>query len=188
MITPELITHYQHLWDTMIINHPEQVKHDAAMILSHIDKYIEVTAGTKVPPQFVGCLHYRESTCNFNTHLHNGDTLAHRTVHVPEGRPLGNPPFTWIVSARDALFTLAGLDKVQDWTLPNILYHFETYNGVGYLKHHTDILSPYVWSGTNHYQKGKYASDGKFDEDLIDRQLGCAPLFRYLTDKTLGLA
>lgn len=177
---------YQNLWDTMVINDVDNVVKAAELILKGKPAYDKVVENTKVPWYFVGALHYRESSCNFSTHLHNGDPLKERTKHVPAGRPTqGNPPFTWEESAKDALFNIKGFDKQISWTLPKILYRAESYNGLGYYKR--NIISPYVWSKTNHYKAGKYASDGVYDPNLVDKQVGVAPLIRYLTDKTLKL-
>lgn len=179
---------YQHLWDTMVITDPKIVFNTAKGIYAVKDHYIDAVKGTSVPWEVVGCLHYREGDNNFKTHLHNGDSLQHRTVNVPMHRPVeGEPPFTWEESAKDALFTLKHLDKETDWSITSILSHFERYNGTGYIQYHTDVLSPYLWAATNHYTVGKYSSDGHFDPALKDKQLGCAPLFLYLTDKTKGI-
>lgn len=179
---------YQQMWDNMTINDEETVKHTAKRILEHKETYQEVVEGTKVSWQFVGVIHYREGDLDFTTHLHNGDSLKARTKNVPSGRPIdGKPPFTWQESAKDALFTLKKLDTYTEWDLPHILFRLEAYNGLGYKNYHPEVNSPYLWSGTNFYTKGKYASDGKFDADLVDKQLGAALLFKYLTDKTLGL-
>jgi len=32
--------------------------------------------------------------------------------------------------------------------------------------------SPYVWSGTDQYNRGKYIADGHYDPHAIDKQLG----------------
>ncbi len=50
----------------------------------------------------------------------------------------------------------------------------ERYNGLGY--YHKGLPSPYVWSGTDQYVKGKYVADGVFDPNAVDSQLGCAGL------------
>lgn len=177
---------YQNLWDTMVIGDVDDVVKAAELILKGKPTYDKVVENTKVPWYFVGALHYREASCNFSTHLHNGDSLKERTKHVPAGRPVqGNPPFTWEESAKDALFNIKNFDKQDSWTLPEILYRAEAYNGLGYSKR--GVVSPYVWSKTNHYKAGKYASDGKYDSSLVDKQVGVAPLIRYLTDKTLKL-
>jgi lysozyme family protein len=60
------------------------------------------------------------------------------------------------------------------------------YNGFGYRRQQI-VFTPYLWAATNHYTKGKYVEDGVYDPNAIDHQLGCAPLIRYLTDRTLGI-
>lgn len=173
---------YQALWDSMTVLNPKSIQKIGDLIYSLKDRYEAVVDGTIMPWEFVGCIHYREGDLDFNTHLHNGDSLQHRTVNVPMHRPAtGEPPFTWEESAKDALFTLKHLDKEKDWSIVSILSHFERYNGMGYIQYHPTVLSPYLWSGTNHYHSGKYSSDGHFDPALIDKQLGCAPLYQYLT-------
>jgi len=179
---------YQEMWDNMVVTNESSVIRAAKLILEHKETYQEVVVGTEILWEIVGIIHYREATCDFKTHLHNGDSLKARTKNVPSGRPLtGTPPFSWQESAIDALITLKKFNEYTRWTLPQILIRLEKYNGVGYLKHHPDVPSPYIWSGTSYYTKGKYASDGKFDAELVDKQMGAAPIFRYLTDKTLGL-
>jgi hypothetical protein len=50
----------------------------------------------------------------------------------------------------------------------------ERYNGIGYAN--KGLPSPYIWSGTDQYVKGKYVADGVFSPDVVDKQLGCAGL------------
>lgn len=179
---------YMDMWNNMVITDEEAVIEAAKLILEGREVYEEVVKDTGVPWQIIGLTHYREGSCIFNTHPHNGDSLKKRTVNVPAGRPLvGEPPFTWQESAWDCYFNLKHLDKVPEWSLPVIMWQLEAFNGLGYLKYHPTVPSPYIWSKTAFYTKGKYASDGKFDPELVDKQTGCAPLFRYLSDKTLGL-
>ena len=66
----------------------------------------------------------------------------------------GKPPFTWEESASDAL-ALRGLRGDTDWSLAGTLYQLEGYNGWGYRLYHQHVLSPYLWSYSNHYQSGK---------------------------------
>src|ERR1022692_3987605 len=111
---------------------------------------------------------------NFNQHLHNGDPLTARTVHVPAGRPPnGSPPFAWEQSATDAL-TFQGFANLTDWSLPVILYRLEAYNGFGYRKLAPPINTPYLWSFSNQYTSGKYVADGKFDPHAVSPQCGAA--------------
>jgi lysozyme family protein len=49
--------------------------------------YERVGALAKVPWYFIGIVHGLEASFHFSGHLHNGDPLSTRTVHVPAGRP-----------------------------------------------------------------------------------------------------
>lgn len=179
---------YQGLWDLMIVTDESDVISAAKEVLKHKDRYMAVVEGTNVPWQTIGVTHYREADCDFTCHPHNGDSLQHRTVNVPSGRPVaGNPPFAWEDSAKDCYFNLNQWDKVETWNIVTILSKLEAFNGFGYRDYHPTVLTPYLWSGTNNYTVGKYASDGKFDPTLKDKEMGCAPIYRYLTDTTLNL-
>ncbi len=115
--------------------------------------------------------------------MHNGDPLTARTKNVPAGRPVNcNPPFTWEESATDALM-YQKIDKWKDWSLPGLLYKLEEYNGWGYRISHPHVLSPYLWSYSNHYTKGKYVADGTWSETAVSKQCGVAVLLRRLAEK-----
>lgn len=138
-----------------------------------------------MPWYFIAALHMRESGMNFNTHLHNGDSLTKRTVRTPSNRPSHEPaagtgkPYSFTESATDAL-TQNGkeLDKWTDWSIPGMIYLFEKYNGWGYKN--KGLVSPYVWSGSQFYTSGKYVQDGIYSNTTIDKQLGAAILVKYL--------
>lgn len=175
---------YDELWHNMEIK-PEKlsvIEAVADRIISFKDRYTPIQEVTNVPWYFIGLLHLRESNNNFDTHLHNGDPLSSRTTHVPAGYPkVGSPPFTFIYSAVDALKYMK-LDKVDSWDIPRIAYYFEEYNGFGYRK--KKINSPYLWSGTNHYVKGKYVRDGVYNANVVDQQLGVMPILKLILNKT----
>lgn len=123
-----------------------------------------------------------EAGLRFTGHLHNGDPLTARTVHVPKGRPkTGNPTFTWEQSAADAL-QIAKLDSWDDWTVPGVLYKLEAYNGFGYRTRHPEVLSPYLWAASNHYTRGKYVADGTFSPTAVSKQCGGAVLLRRMAE------
>lgn len=179
----ELEKEYQSLLDTIELTRPDQIRATTAKLLGFADRYKEVEKLTGVPWYFVAVIHYRESNCDFNTHLHNGDSLARRTVRVPRGYPKTHSgPFTWIESAVDAL-KLKGLHLNTDWSWPRICYELERYNGFGYRQYHPSTLSPYLWAGTSHYTSGKYVSDGKWSSTTEDVQLGTIPLIVNLGAK-----
>lgn len=170
-------------YSAMILDiHKPELAKVCTKIKKNISRYQEVADHFKMPPEVVGVIHSLEGSLNFNTHLHNGDPLSRRTTHVPKGRPKnGTPPFSWEVSAIDAL-TGDGASNVETWDLPHTLYWIEGFNGWGYQLYHSKINSPYIWSFTNKYVRGKYDKDGHFNADLVSDQCGAAALL-----KTLGL-
>lgn len=152
----------------------------ARAIVDEKTRYMSVQTATGVPWWWVGIVHTLEGNRNFATHLHNGDSLKARTVRKPYNRPAtGTAPFTWQVSAEDAL-RLKGLHEEHDWSIPKALWNFERYNGFGYTR--LGVNSPYVWSYTNLYTRGKYVSDGKYDATAVSQQCGAAAILRTLID------
>jgi hypothetical protein len=102
---------------------------------------------------------------------------------VPAGRPAaGDPPFTWGASAVDAL-RLRRIDRVDDWSLHRILYELEGYNGWGYRLHHPHVKSPYLWSFSNQYTRGKYIADGTWSDSAVSGQCGAAVLVKRLEQR-----
>lgn len=153
---------------------------------------VAATLANGIPWWFIGITHYMEAglygSKNFSYHLHCGDPLTGRTFHVPKGRPKANPgggntppsgvnPYTWEESALDAL-SFMGYDKIKDWSMENCLVLFEKFNGMGYKKR--GIPSPYLWSFTQHYTKGKFVADGKFDPNAVSLQPGTAAIMKGL--------
>jgi lysozyme family protein len=152
-------------------------------ILENRTRYESVADALKLPWYLVAAIHSMESGLDFSRHLHNGDPLRFRTVHTPAGRPKkGNPPFSWEESAIDAL-KLRRLDKVKVWSLPRVLYELEGYNGWGYRLYHPHVLTPYLWSGSNHYVSGKYIADGRWSDTARSKQIGAALIIRRLEER-----
>lgn len=149
--------------------------------VQYYDTYRKIENTLNIPWYAVAAIHYRESNYNFGTHLHNGDSLTKRTIHVPAGRPVkGAPPFNWYDSAVDALL-YDNLENTDQFTIGELLLTLEKYNGMGYYTYH-NMFSPYVWNDTQYYTAGKYASDGIFNSVLKDNQVGCAPLIAALIE------
>ena len=143
--------------------------------------YQPIAADTGVAWWVIGLIHEMECRCDFNRHLHNGDPLDAPTVRVPKGRPPGTGPFSFADSAKDAL-THDKMAGWTDWSIPAVLYKLERYNGWGYRKHHPEVLTPYLWSFTNHYTKGKYVADGRFDANAVSKQVGAAAILRQMAN------
>lgn len=175
---------YTHLINTMKIKSSwaPAVASVAAKIRKNRKHYEEISklCGGDIPWQFIGVIHNLECGLSFSKHLHNGDSLKARTKRVPQQRPeKGSPPFTFEESAVDAL-KIKGYDKITDWSFERMAYELERYNGWGYRQYHSHVLSPYLWSGSNHYTKGKYITDGKWSETTVSKQIGVIPLLTLL--------
>lgn len=152
-----------------------------AMMRKSRGRYDAVGELTGVPWHFIAVIHALESSFNFRAHLHNGDfPLTARTRQVPAGRPLKwLPPSDWESSARDAL-RLLGFTGQLDWSLERTLYRLEAYNGLGYRS--LGVPTPYLWSFSNHYDRGKYVADGKFSATARSQQCGAAVMLKLLQD------
>ena len=186
-LTNDLKGDYQGKFNTCVIRPNRMADVDALVAQIAANKKRYVAAGNPVgtPWYVVGVIHALESSLNFGRHLHNGDPLTARTVQVPAGRPkTGQPPFTWEASASDAL-RFQGFDKWKDWSIPGTLFKLEGYNGFGYRDNHPDVPSPYLWSFSTHYSRGKYVADGKFSPTTVSAQCGVAVLLRRLAEKNL---
>ena len=176
---------YEQLFATMEIKTSRVEAADAIVtkIADHKGVYEAIMLQTGVPWQMVGIFHSMEAGLNFGGHLHNGDPLNARTVQKPKGRPKsGTPPFTFAESAIDAL-QYDGLAGLPGWQLAETLYRFEKYNGTGYRKR--GINSPYLWSFSNHYSKGKFVKDGKFDPNAVSKQCGAVVLLKRMIDREI---
>jgi lysozyme family protein len=145
-------------------------------------RYEAVSARSKVPWQLIGIMHGLECGYSFFRHLHNGDSLAGPTTHVPEGRPPGwNGTGSWEDSAVDAVrFKFKG---ITDWSLPQVLYALESFNGFGYRP--KGIRSPYLWSFSNLYTKGRYVADHVYDPEAESKQVGSALVLKMLEQRGL---
>jgi len=139
------------------------------------EEYRARFAALEVKPQHI------ESSFNFRAHMHDGDyPLSQRTRQVPSGRPMvWLPPSDWEASATDAL-RLMGFAGAKDWSLPRILYRLEAYNGFGYRK--LGRATPYLWSFSNLYDRGKFIADGRFSAAARSQQCGAAVMLKVLAN------
>lgn len=174
---------YEELFEScdIIDSRKEAVKAATHRILKGKPRYERVADQTGVPWFVVGAIHELEGACRFDRHLHNGDPLNACTVHWPKNRPAGEPPFSWEQSAVDAL-SFTGLSRWNDWSIAGALFKLESYNGLGYRLYHPEVKSPYLWSFTNQYSKGKYAADRQFDPNLVSQQAGVVALLLGLEE------
>lgn len=177
----DLADEYQALFAAARIRPERQEQADwhLAMMRQARPRYEAMARRAGVPWQFIAAIHGMEASFNFRAHLHNGDFPLHqRTRQVPAGRPLRwLPPSDWESSAMDAL-RLLGFTGQTDWSLPRTLHRLEAFNGFGYRR--MARASPYLWSFTTLYERGKYVADGRFDPRAGSKQCGTATMLKVL--------
>lgn len=143
-------------------------------------RYQFVESKTGVPWWVVAIIHEREGSQSWATNLAQGDPWDKISTHEPAGQ---GPFDSWESAAINALKPYA---HWTDWSVGGTLTFFEIYNGEGYYER--GLPSPYNWSGTNQYVRGKYIADKAFDPNVIDKQPGCAALIArmHILDQAVG--
>lgn len=160
-------------WGQARLTRPAELNAAAKRLLANKARYAAVAAKAGVPWPFVAVVHLRESGADFRKSLAQGDPWDKRSTHVPAGR---GPFNSWEEAAIDALVACPPYaTRNGDWSIGGTLTMLERYNGLGYAN--KGRPSPYVWSGTDQYERGKYVADGKYDANVVDKQLGCAGVF-----------
>lgn len=177
--------HYQDTYDKIIITDSIRLDYIDKKFKKYIGRFEEVAAKSYLPWYAIGFISYRESSFDFQSHLHNGDPLSRRTRRVPKGYPkTGTPPFTWEYSAIDALKKMGrGLTSeektlLMNGDIPALLWYLERYNGFGYMRR--GVNSPYVWGCTSAYTKGRYVADGKWSKNAVSKRVGGAAILKML--------
>jgi lysozyme family protein len=183
---PALKEEYRTLFNSMTFRpqFQESLNWHVTLISAARLRYEQVGKLVGVPWYFIGAIHGLEASFNFRAHLHNGDfPLKARTRQVPAGRPLvWLPPDDWESSAKDAL-RLLGFTGQSDWSLERTLYRLEAYNGFGYRK--VGVPTPYLWAYSNHYDRGKFVADGKWNAKARSQQCGAAVLLKAIANAGL---
>ena len=173
----------------------EQIEQFKAAYLNNQERYKSLAEKTGVPPELLALIHYRENTNDyfsgtFGVHLHNGQELGKTTTVYPVGICF----YDFDTAAVDAMkgqqsninqFNLTA--DSQD--LVAMLCFAECYNGKGY--YNKGRNSPYIYSGTNLYTKGKYVEkkdeNGKthsvYEPELVDQQVGAYVLLSSLMEE-----
>lgn len=157
-------------------DHLYDLKWIARQILKHKDRYDIVAFKTGMPWYLLASLHSLEASMDFNTYIQNGDPLFNKegdpikTTHVPAGV---GPYMSWEESCIAAF-----RNKKGPWDLGSCLKFAEEYNGIGYRKR--CVPTPYLWSYTDQYVKGKYKADHTYDPEAQSKQPGVAAIFKVL--------
>lgn len=141
-------------------------------------RYRDIERETGVPWPVVAVIHEREASQRWDRSIAQGDPWARKSTHVPKGR---GPFISWREAALDALKNCAPYAaRWHDWTYGGALTLLVMYNGLGYDRR--GMPSPYAWASTDQYERGKYVSDGVFDPNAVDRQLGCAAMLKRMAE------
>lgn len=177
----ELKPEYTYLWKNMVTKADKSaaVTEIAKKLIGKKARYLSVAAKTGVPWHVIAALHNRESDADFTTYLGNGQPLSRKTTETPKGR---GPFKTWEDGAIDAL-KFDGLDQITDWSPERACFELEVFNGFGYRGQ--GINSPYLWSFTNHYTRGKYTETPRrsvYRPELVDAQCGAVPVMRRIME------
>jgi lysozyme family protein len=165
-------------WVAHVVPNPDRVDEIAAVAArltqaGPLGHYADVTARIAVPVVVQATICEREDGNDFTKSPAQGDPWDRPSIHVPRGRG----PFTsWVDAAVDAWSVCDQLNvlSVPAWSLAYGCWKWEGYNGFGYRAH--GRRTPYVLGGTNLQQPGKYVSDGSFDPNHMDTQLGALPV------------
>ncbi len=146
---------------------------------SGMGAYQSVERITGVPWQVVAVVHALEASFDWNDNLMNGQPWNKKTTWVPKG----HGPWTSWEKAAVAAFELKKKEGKlpKTWGLGETLEFLLKFNGLGY--EGRGLVSPYLWSFTNHYQSqggGKYVKDGEFSRSAISKQVGAAVILKEL--------
>ncbi len=132
----------------------------------NIITYQQIATRTDIPAILIAAIHFRESGCDFNYTIKNGDeVLDDPADFVDDAVSVLTADKTYNEFKRDI-----GLTK-DSRNLLAMLQYAEYWNGMGCKKHDKGI-NPYLYAGTNIYTSGKYVSDGEWDSTKVDRQPG----------------
>ena len=152
----------------------------------HKARYFAVATQVNLPAELIAALHWRESSGDFSTYLHQGDPLGRPAVNVPNDIPVFHK---WEDAAVHALQLKRGLQAEMKLEQASkdaaaIATYAEHYNGLGYAN--MDRPSPYVFAGTNAYERGKYVADGRYSGSTRDTQPGVVAMLGRVSELSVS--
>lgn len=176
----EMAQRFERLWDTVQIRpqYTAQVQAAYHLCWKGSSRYIEVSNAVNIPWEVIAVIDKMEGNCDPLAVLHNGERIVgtnKKTTLVPAGR---GPFKTWVAAAIDAIGVEGKRPTGFRFDVANTLYYLTSYNGWGY--ENKGINTPYLWSYTNHYTKGKYVRDGVYDPNAVSKQIGAVPVLKAL--------
>jgi lysozyme family protein len=153
---PKTLGTYEKLLSTTrYTSNDKQLDNWVTKIQENKSRYRAIEASTGYPRLLVAAIHAKESSLDFAANMVNGEPLHRVTRKKPEG--LG-PWKSWEAAAETAMNLLKGkgLTAKVDSSLSTaqIACLLEYYNGLGY--RNKGVNSPYLWAGTNHYERGRF--------------------------------
>ena len=169
----------QQLWKAMQIPAGVRVRATDARVRAIADgkpRYDQVANATGVPWYVIGMIHEMEGGLNFATHLHNGDPLTARTVHVPSGPPAYRRSPVPVGGQRHRRADDGGLSRGQ--TVDDRAHRLPArglqWLGLSLAQHRRQ----HALSVERHQQlpKGKFVRDGVFDPNAVSGQIGAMAL------------
>lgn len=172
-----LVAANERRWEAMHLNAHRIAAFDAtAKRLSDLrPRLLPISLKTGVPWWVIAVILEREGAGRTDRYLGNGQPLDRVTTEEPVGRGPFYGADAFDRGCLDALIDCpphtAGW---HDWSPGGTLTALEEYNGLGYAERGKP--SPYVWSGTDQYERGKYVADHVYDPRAIDEQEGCAAI------------
>ena len=145
--------------------------------LRHRSRYEAIAQRTWIPWELIAWIHYRESSFNFNTYLHNWQRLWTRTTIVPRWILF----HSWDEAAIDALrWPRASYGNPTGDNLASQADFAERFNGLWY--RNRGLLSPYVMAGSQAYERqwGMFVRDGVFSRWTRDPRVWVMPIVMAL--------
>ena len=172
-----LKANYTALLANMKITREAQVDATAKKLIGFIDqgRYKAACDITGVPQIVAAASFEREASSNFLLSPAQGDPLDRVSYNVPRGLGPYLGSGAWTRAAIDA-YKIDRLDTVgaANWSWERSCFEEELFNGFGPRLHGRN--SGYLWSGSNNYTGGKYVSDGVWNSEAVDSQLGVIPI------------
>lgn len=158
----------------------------AKRAMEHKYEYEQIAAevsrktGHHVPWWFIPLVHEREcvrGVDNWTCNIAQGCKYSVKCNVIPHSGPFSS----FLEAAVDALIVQAPhAGKWTNWSGGGVMTIAEAYNGTGYAR--MGKSSPYIWSGTDQYVRGKYVADHKYDPNAVDTQLGVAISLKALME------
>ncbi len=142
---------------------------------------IKEDTGIDIPTEAICAIHYRESRCDFDSYLQNGDPLGQVTTHVPKGLYFENFFDSAVAAIESQLKGYQDYNKVDFYSMKGLCKFTNRYNGFGSQRYY-GLPSSYVYAGTSKYQGGMYVADGSFRENKEDPRMGTYPIISELAN------